>query len=400
MHTADRVVLARLPSGLRVETTVHRYGTGASIDLDTDPDPDADTDADADTDTDGDDPSTAAVTDSLADAEGPTLYVQAAQHGREINGTDVCRRLHDRLVGDGTAGPDLDGTVVVVPVADPLTFDRVSYTTPESLDSVNANMNRVWPGDPDGTVHERMAARLWPYAAAADACLDLHTGGLATAVHTVYLRGDEAARRLAEAFGVRLLMGEAAGEDADEEWHDRDFSGKFRVAATRAGIPTITPELAHNKQLVEPAIEAGVDGVVDVCRHLDVLPGDPAPPRQPGDVPPGPLDGAGDGHDGASERPTADGDWGPGPYTYARNHLGRVRATDSGLFVVDDGVEVGGTVAEGQRLGAVYDPTTYERRQVATADRDGLCYSVVREATVRAGETLVGVAEPLPAEER
>ena len=28
MHVADRVTLARLPSGVPVETTVHRYGSG------------------------------------------------------------------------------------------------------------------------------------------------------------------------------------------------------------------------------------------------------------------------------------------------------------------------------------------------------------------------------------
>ena len=47
-HTTERVTLARLPSGVEIETTVHVYD-GA--------------------------------------ADGPTVYVQAAQHGREINGT-------------------------------------------------------------------------------------------------------------------------------------------------------------------------------------------------------------------------------------------------------------------------------------------------------------------------
>jgi len=121
MHTADRVTLARLPSGVPVETTIHRYGDG----------------------------------------DGPTCYVQAAQHGREINGTDVLRRLHERLTDStavGSVASDLDGTLIVVPVADPLTFDRVAYTTPEPIDSAAPNMNRCWPGNSAGTIHERMAA--------------------------------------------------------------------------------------------------------------------------------------------------------------------------------------------------------------------------------------------------
>jgi predicted deacylase len=321
MHTAERLTLARLPSGVPLVTTVHRYhGPGG---------PDA----------------------------GPTLYVQAAQHGREINGTEVLRRLHDRL-----RDADLSGTVVTVPVADPLTFDRKSYTTPEVLDSVNANMNRVWPGDPEGSLHQRMAATLWEYAAEADAVVDLHTGSPDMLTHTVYQRDDAQCRELAEAFGTDLLLAEAAGEDADPEWADRDFGGKFRVAAREAGIPAITPELAHSKQLVEPAVETGVQGLENVLRHLGIREGDPETPDE---------------------------------YQRARNHLGRATADASGLFRPDPDLELGAEVTAGERLGVVTDPTTFETLATVRAEESGVVYSVTREATVCAGDTLVGVALPL-----
>ena len=185
--------------------------------------------------------------------------------------------------------------------------------------------------------------------------------------HTVYLRGDAECRALAEAFGTALLLAESAGEDADEEWASRDFGGKLRVAATREGIPSITPELAHNKELVDDAIETGVDGTKRALRHAGV------------------LDDA--------EVPAWDG-------TRARNHLGRVTAGESGLFRAAADVAVGDEVVEGRYVGEVYDPTTYEVRQEATADREGIVYSVAREATVTAGQTLVGIAIRLDDEER
>ena len=178
----------------------------------------------------------------------------------------------------------------------------------------------------------------------------------------MYLKGDAESRRLAEAFGTDLLLAEAAGDDADTEWTERNFGGKLRVAATREGIPAITPELAHNKQLVETAVETGVRGVFNVLRELDMLPSDPEVPTE---------------------------------QTTARNHLGRVTAADSGLFHAAPDAELGREVAEGDHLGRVYDPTTYEVLQEATADRSGVVYSVCREATVTAGQTLVGVAMPL-----
>ncbi|EMA57095.1 succinylglutamate desuccinylase/aspartoacylase family protein [Halorubrum lipolyticum] len=339
MHDARELVLARLPSGSPIRTTVHAYGEGRLVDGADGPELDAPTDG------------------------GPVVYAQAAQHGREVNGTAALRRLHERLTGtaDDAVDAAVSGTLVTVPVADPLTFDRVSYTTPESLDAVHSNMNRCWPGDADGTLHERMAARLWRFASAADAVVDLHTGSPAMLTHAVYMEDDPACRALAEAFGTDLLLAEAAGDEADAEWAERGFAGKLRVAATRRGIPTVTPELAHSREVVPEAVDAGVDGLLGVLRHEGLLPGEPAP-----------WDG-----------------------TVARNHLGRVEAADSGLFTPERDLSVGDEVEEGDRLGVVHDPATFEPLQTAAADRDGIVYSIAREATVTAGSTLVGVAERL-----
>ena len=312
-HTAETVVLATLPSGVELTTTVHTYRGG----------------------------------------DGPTLYVQAAQHGREVNGTEVLRRFHDRLSIDS-----LSGTVIAVPVANPLTFDRVSYTTPEILDSVNSNMNRVWPGRPDGTLHQRMAATLWEYLEDADALVDIHTGSPDMFPHVVFTEGDDASRALAEAFGTDLLLSERDDDEASDEWHHRGFAGKLRVVATRNGIPSITPELAHNKQILEDVIETGVSGLFDVLRCLEMLPGRCPERRQ----------------------------------TVARNHLGQVNAQGSGLFRPNPNLTMGGFVSEGTDLGVVYDPTTYEVVHDAEIDREGVLYALTREATVNAGDQLASVA--------
>lgn len=317
-YSQSTVTISHLPSRQPIQTTVHQY---------------------------------------VGDADGPTVYVQAAQHGNEVNGTEVLRRLHDELRDRIEAG-----RVVAVPVASPLTFNRSSYTTPRALEETNPNMNRVWPGDDEGTIHERIAAALWEYAGEADVIVDLHTMSPEALSHVVVTDGDDEALALARTFGTELALVESRPEDDDHEWHRRNFSGKLRVTATRHGITCITPELGHNTWVLEPAVETGVRGLRNVLREMDVLPGDPV--------------------DNGTPR-------------LARNHLGRVTATDAGLFVVETDVAVGETVSAGDTLGTVYDPNTYEVRQEVRADRDGTLYAITREATVMAGETLANVALPL-----
>ncbi|RQG91113.1 succinylglutamate desuccinylase [Natrarchaeobius halalkaliphilus] len=315
-HSVEKLTLARLPSGVELTTTAHTYR-------------------------------------GSADGDGPTVYVQAAQHGREVNGTELLRRFHGRIPLES-----LSGTVIAVPVANPLTFDRISYTTPEAFDSVNPNMNRVWPGDAGGTLHERMAARLWEFVDSADAVVDLHTGSPDMLSHVVYLEGDDRSRSLANAFGNGLVLSEPADDDATDEWHRRDFAGKLRVAASNEGIPSITPELAHNKQIVEPAVEDGVDGLLDVLRHLEMIPGEVAVTGR----------------------------------TLARNYLGQVTTEESGLFRPVPSLGVGESVSQGTTIGTVYDPTTYEPLHEATVERGGLLYAHNQEATVTAGDQLASLA--------
>ncbi|SFR65380.1 succinylglutamate desuccinylase/aspartoacylase family protein [Halogeometricum limi] len=308
-HTATERSLGRLSSGTDVSVTVHRYAGG----------------------------------------DGPTVYVQAAQHGIELNGPAALRRLHDRL-----RSTELAGTVVVVPVVNSLAFDHRSYMTPAEYDVMNPNLNRVWPGDENGSLQERIAARLWELAADADAVVDLHTGTPDMLEHARYREGDDDARRLAEAFGTAYLL-----TDGDETPDDEDGPGTFRTATARAGIPAVTAELSNSRTVAHEAAQAGVDGVENVLRELDVLAATPADsPEQ----------------------------------TTLRDDAAYTVADESGLFELRRGLTVGDELAEGTELGAIYCPSSFERLQTVTAAEGGVVYSLARESVVVSGERLAAVA--------
>ena len=311
-HTVESVPLARLPSGRTVETNCHRYRGAQS---------------------------------------GPTVYLQALQHGGEVNGAAVLRRLHDRL-----ADTPLDGEVLAVPVANPFAFDHRVYMAPTRLDAINSNMNRIWPGDPAGTLMERLVDSLWDRASTADAIVDLHTGGPYMRSHTRFTPGEDRSRELAAAFGVDLIVGD--GSSVDPETGEQ---GKLREVAAAAGIPAITPELAHSREIVESAVETGVAGIENVLAELGVL---DEPVRK--------------------TSPTVGHDNSP------------IFAAESGLFR-STSVSVGDRIEAGTEIGEIFDPTGYERLQTVTADRDGMLLSLKRGSTVMEGESLgslLTIAEP------
>ena len=78
--------------------------------------------------------------------------------------------------------------------------------------------------------------------------------------------------------------------------------------------------------------------------------------------------------------------------TIARNHLGQVTASASGLFRPKPTLELGQSVPAGVSLGTVYDPATYEPLQSVSTDKAGILYALTREATVNAGDKLASVA--------
>jgi len=303
--------LGRLPSGTDVAVTVHRYDGGA----------------------------------------GPTVYVQAAQHGIELNGPAALRRFHSRLVD-----AELAGTVIVVPLVNPLAFDHRSYITPAEYDAVNPNLNRVWPGDESGSLQERLAANLWELVTGADAVVDLHTGSADMLEHVRFRAGRTAARRLSEAFGTEYTLTDCPEAD------DETATKTFRAAATRVGIPAITAELGNSRTVAPEAVTNGVDGLFDVLRAVDAL---QAPLTQSPDQ------------------------------TRLSDAPEMTVAAASGLFEPHPGIQVGDHIEANEELGAVYDPSTFERQQTVTAADTGVAYSVTRESVVVAGERLLDVARPV-----
>jgi uncharacterized protein len=206
-------------------------------------------------------------------ADGPTLTVIAGVHGCEYAAMAGVRRWLAAL-----AARDLHGRVRAIPVLNVTAFAaRSPFVVPED----GKNLNRCFPGDPAGTLAERLAYDTFTrLIAGSDAMVDAHCGDLVEALQpfALYEAGpaEDRARALAEAYGLPYVIRQAAGPG-------RAVTGSSSGAAAEAGIPAITAEAGGCGLVEEYAVSLHVAGLDRVLEHLGIaeLPSTAAQPAAP-----------------------------------------------------------------------------------------------------------------------
>ncbi len=188
--------------------------------------------------------------------EGPTIYLQAASDGDELNGVGVLQRLLPRI--DPT---ELAGTILVVGVVNYFGFQQAVHRNPVD----DTKLNRVYPGDPDGSTSERIAHATFEVATRADYILDLHQGSTSRMIDEARIRCGRHHRLHDECLELAKAFG--AGHVLDQKGPD----GQLARVAVDEGIPTIDPELGGSVGWNEQSIERGVEGVLNVLGFYDFL---------------------------------------------------------------------------------------------------------------------------------
>ena len=184
---------------------------------------------------------------------GPRLFVCAAMHGDEINGTEIIRRLMRQ-----SALRRLAGTLIAVPVVNVMGFVSLSRYLPDRRD-----LNRSFPGSTSGSLAARLANLF--LTGVVKGCthgIDLHTGALhRTNYPQIRANLDNPeSDRLATAFGAPIVINAGLRE------------GSLRAAARKHGIPVLVYEAGEALRFEEISIRAGLRGTLRVMRALEMLP--------------------------------------------------------------------------------------------------------------------------------
>lgn len=198
----------------------------------------------------------------LKNGDGPTALLTGANHGDEYEGPIAIQNLAQDL-----DPADLTGRVILVPYTNYPAFRGGRRNSP--LDG--RNLNRTFPGRPDGTATEKIADYfLQSLVPLADAVLDFHSGGKSldfipfAAAHLLDNPVQEAACIAAmRAFNAPYSM----------ILRELDAVGMFDTACEAAGKVFVSTELGGGGSATARSVRIAKRGALNFLRHVGVLKG-------------------------------------------------------------------------------------------------------------------------------
>lgn len=278
--------------------------------------------------------------------DGPCLWVDGAIHGDEPEGSWTCHILRREV-----DPKKLAGSLVLVPVINVPAFEAASRGNP--LDTFSYDMNRIYPGKPEGYFSERVA---WAHkewmTRVADLELSIHSGGAHSYLsETVFAADDNRSQELARAMGEawRLVL--------------KAFlpKGNPMAAMLEAGKTGITVELggrsATSPQAFYRVGRVLADAALNVMRHYEMISGRAkyARPR----------------------------------YTGVQHAL---LAPSDGIFVAEPSIEFQKPMKKGDKIGTIYD-LYGEVQSTLHAPIDGMIFGLRALPNVMMGDWCCFFAE-------
>jgi predicted deacylase len=281
---------------------------------------------------------------------GPTFVLTAGIHAAEYTGILAAIRL-----GRGLDAATLRGTIVVIPLLNrPGFFERSIYINPED----GENLNRIFPGRPDGAWSERFAYHLLnDIVVKCNYAMDLHAGDMIEDLEPFVIFSETGNAKVDA--GTRRMIDSYGGV----RWATRSIPtgerpGMLYAAAAQRGVPAIIAESGRCGQVEEDAIVRHVDGVRNIWRTLGIL--TDAPPAR---VTP--------------------------PQVLSRFEW--LRSDHTGIF--DCSTRVSDQVKAGQTLGQMVDLLGNPLAQI-TSPADGVVLFTVSSPAIKQGGILLGVGVP------
>lgn len=193
---------------------------------------------------------------------GPCVWVDAAIHGDEPEGTLCCHML-DAALDPST----MHGSVVLVPVLNVPAYEAAQRGNP--LDTFSYDLNRIYPGREQGYLTERIAyAHSTWMRAVADFEISIHSGGAHSYLaETIFTTTQPEAIELAKAMGTdwKLILKNIRPQGSPPAVMFE--AGKYGLTVELGGRSATSPTA------FQQCARTLTEGILNVLRYYHVIDG-------------------------------------------------------------------------------------------------------------------------------
>ncbi len=273
--------------------------------------------------------------------DGPTLLLNAAVHGNEVVGVEVARKIVDEI-----DPARLSGNLVVVPIVNPMAFTSGLRWDPYD----NIDMNRIFPGDPEGTMTERVAHSFFTvFAARADYIIDLHSAEFPDElIPHIRIRVDRP---------TRPYLNLVASTGINAVWKGPSVKGMLQTQAFVNKIPCVTVEIGAAGVITKADVLIGTTAVRNVMAVLGMIDREASiPDRQ----------------------------------ILLQSNEAWIRSPFGGIF--KPAITLGQLVKKGDVIGDIIDPTSYKTEDIESP-LSGIVTGMSHQPIVRSGTRLAMVVD-------
>lgn len=185
----------------------------------------------------------------------PEILITGGVHGGEATGIYVAQKLIEYLDTNDL----LKGKVTIIPICNPSAYRRKERTSPYD----NLDMNRIFPGDEDGSITQRTASEIWNIAKETDYLIDLHCCGSWGYSYTLALWQDnDEILEFATKLDIPILVQSSGAE------------GQLFVELTKLDKKALIIELPGGGGISEIDLDAGkkaLNAILNFLGHLDLI---------------------------------------------------------------------------------------------------------------------------------
>ncbi len=199
---------------------------------------------------------------------GKRISIVTGIHGDELEGQYVCYKVIRRIESEIE---NLAGIVDIYPAMNPLGIDSVTRGIP----GFDLDMNRIFPGNSDGTMTEYIASEIIRDLEGSDLCIDIHASN-------IYLT-EIPQIRINELHQEKLLP-LAKHLNVDLVWIHSNatvLESTLAYSLNSRNTPTLVVEMGVGMRITKEYGDQLTEGILQAMKELGIWKGAAGPVRRP-----------------------------------------------------------------------------------------------------------------------